>query len=69
MNGTRHCNCMRHYCLHQRVGKRPEVDLVSLPQRIEDVIQGHLLGAPSDCLRFEDNQALFFLLTLQGDPT
>ena len=67
MNGTRHSNCMGRCCLHQWVGKRPEVDLVSHLKRVEEVIHGLLVEAPNDYLRFEDNQTLFFLLTLLGD--
>ena len=26
------------------------------------------MGTPNDYLRFKDNQALFFLLTLRGEP-
>ena len=68
MNGTRHCGCMGRRCRYRRMEKKPEVSLASYLEQIEAFIHGRLEEIPNDYLRFGSNQALFFLLTLLGDP-
>jgi len=68
MNTDRHCGCMGWPCHHQRLGKVPRVSLESHLERVEIFIHGRLAEVPNDCLRFNHNQALFFLLTLWGNP-
>jgi len=46
----------------------PGVSLTSHLEQVETFIHGRLEGIPNDYLRFRHNQALFFLLTLLGDP-
>jgi len=68
MNAARHCGCIGRPCHHQRLGKIPGVSLESHLERVKIFIHGRLAEVPDDCLRFDHNQALFFLLTLWGDP-
>jgi len=37
-------------------------------EQVKIFIHGRLAEFPNDCLRFDHNEALFFLLTLWGDP-
>jgi len=37
-------------------------------ERVEIFVHGRLAEVPDDCLRFDHNHALFFLLTLWGNP-
>ena len=68
MNATRHCDCMGRCDRHQRLGKIPGASLVSHLERVEIFLHVRLAEVPNDCLRFDHNQAFFFLLTLSGGP-
>ena len=68
MHRTCHCGCMGRRCHYWRMEKMPGVSLASHLERVETLIHERLEGIPNDCLRFGHNQALFFLLTLLGDP-
>ena len=48
--------------------RRTGVSLTSYLGRVEAFIHRRLEEIPNNCLRFRSNQALFFLLTLLGDP-
>jgi len=68
MNVTHYCGCTGWQYRYQRMGKMLGMGLESDLEWIETFIHGKLLGIPNDCLRFDHNQTLFFLLTLSRDP-
>ena len=68
MNGTYHCSCMGHCYHYRRMEKRPGVSLAKHLKWIEAFIHARLEEISNDCFRLKSNQALFFLLTLLGDP-
>jgi len=67
MNWTRHCSCMGWRCHYHRIEKIPRVSLESHLERIETFVHGRLMGTPNGILRFDHNQALFFLLSPSSD--
>ena len=68
MNAARHCGCMGRPCRHRRLEKVPGASLESHLEQVEIFLDGRLAEVPDNCLRFNHNEALFFLLTLWGDP-
>ena len=59
---------MGHRWIHKALEKKPEVDMVDHIQRVQEVIHKYLDDVPNSYLRLGENRALFFLLTLRGDP-
>ena len=58
--------------MYGRIRKLPGVSLESHLKRIHTFLQERLAEIPNDCLRFDHNQAPFFLKTLlltHGDVT
>ena len=68
MNPTRRRGCLGRRRPYERIEKMPGVSLGNHLERIHTFIQGRLLGTSNDSLRFDHNQALFFLKTLSSDP-
>ena len=64
MNAAGHCGCIGRPYRHQRLAKIPGASFESHIERVEIFLYGRLAEVPDDCLRFDHNQALFFLLTL-----
>jgi len=57
----------RGHCLHERIVKKPRVDVVEYVHQVEVVIDMYLDNAPNSCLRLGESQSFLLLLTLQGD--
>ena len=58
---------MRGNCLHEWVAKRPGLAIWEYVWQIRRMIIRHLEVVPNSCLRFEENQTFFLLLTLKRD--
>ena len=67
IEGTQHCLYMGGRSLHKRVAKKREVILGEHVHQVQAIMDRYLDDMPNSCLRFAENQVLFFLLILQED--
>jgi len=61
-----HYNCVRGLYFHERLAMRPGQVVWEHIRNIMWAIARYLEDVPNNCLRFEDNRAIFILLTLKG---
>ena len=54
--------------MHELLAIRLGQDVEEHIRNVRQEIARYLEDVPNSCLRFEDNKALFILLTLKGDP-
>ena len=59
--------CVRDNYLHRHLAKRPGLVLWEHVWQVQRMIARYLEDVPNSCLRFEENEVVFLLLTLKGD--